>query len=86
MTNKDILETQIMKAAESLGESTIEHIRKILIQHDAGIIEGTFEAMQRVIKAEREACAQLCEDMGMEDFGTLAIAAAIRARTPKEKP
>jgi hypothetical protein len=29
---------------------------------------------------EREACAKLCEDMGIEDYGTLAIAAAIRLR------
>ena len=28
--------------------------------------------------ARREACAELCEQMGMNGYGTLAIAAAIR--------
>ena len=31
-------------------------------------------------EAEREACAQLVEKMGIDGYGTLAIAAAIRAR------
>ena len=33
-----------------------------------------------VAAAEREACAKVCEDMGIEGYGTLAIAASIRAR------
>jgi len=32
------------------------------------------------VLAEREACAKVCEDMGIEGYGTLAIAASIRAR------
>lgn len=35
-----------------------------------------------LIKQEREACALLCETMGAEGYGTLAIAAAIRQREP----
>ena len=42
------------------------------------------EQLQRfanlVAAAEREACAKLCEQMGVEGYGTLFIAAAIRAR------
>ena len=33
-----------------------------------------------VAVAEREACAKLTEQMGIEGYGTLAIAVAIRAR------
>jgi hypothetical protein len=33
-----------------------------------------------VIESEREACAQLTEQMGIDGYGTLAIAVAIRAR------
>jgi len=33
-----------------------------------------------VAAAEREACAKVCEELGMQDYGTLAIAVAIRAR------
>ena len=33
-----------------------------------------------VAAAERKACAKLVEQMGIEGYGTLAIAAAIRAR------
>jgi hypothetical protein len=33
-----------------------------------------------IAAAEREACAKVCEELGMQDYGTLAIAAAIRAR------
>ena len=35
---------------------------------------------QLLLKQEREACALLCETMGAKGYGTLAIAAAIRAR------
>jgi protein-disulfide isomerase-like protein with CxxC motif len=52
-------------------------IGQILKKHDAAIIEGSLEALA----AEREACAALCERMGAEGFGTLAIAAAIRSRS-----
>lgn len=35
------------------------------------------------VLTEREACARLCEDMGAQGYGTLAIAAAIRKRSEK---
>ena len=37
--------------------------------------------VQKAVEAEREACALKCEHMGIEGFGTLAIAASIRARS-----
>lgn len=40
----------------------------------------TCVAVRGAVKAEREACALLVEQMGIEGYGTLAIAAAIRAR------
>ena len=42
------------------------------VSYDAGNRVGQIK--------EREACALLVEQMGMEGYGTLAIAAAIRAR------
>lgn len=36
--------------------------------------------VQKAVEDEREACAIRCEHMGIEGYGTLAIAAAIRAR------
>ena len=36
-----------------------------------------------VIAAEREACAQMCEQAGIEGYGTLAAAAMVRARGEK---
>lgn len=37
--------------------------------------------LEAAVKVEREACAQLTEQLGIEGYGTLAIAAAIRARS-----
>ncbi len=39
-----------------------------------------------VVKADREDIALLVEQMGIEGYGTLAIAAAIRAGNSPEKP
>ena len=36
-----------------------------------------------VVAAEREACAQMVERMGMKGYGTLGIAVSIRDRTRK---
>jgi len=36
-----------------------------------------------VAAAERDACAAMCEQLGVEGYGTLAIAAAIRQRGSK---
>ena len=40
-------------------------------------------AKAAVAAADLEACAKLVEQMGMEGYGTLAIAASIRARGEK---
>lgn len=37
--------------------------------------------VNKLLEEEREVIAQLVEQMGMDDYGTLAIAAAIRKRT-----
>ena len=42
--------------------------------------EFVLDFIQAAVATEREACARLVEDMGIEGYGTLAIAAAIRAR------
>lgn len=36
-----------------------------------------------VAAAERDACAAMCEQLGVEGYGTLAIAAAIRQKGSK---
>jgi hypothetical protein len=45
------------------------------------------EAVKRfavlVAAAEREACAQMCEQAGIDGYGTLAAAAMIRSRGEK---
>jgi hypothetical protein len=47
---------------------------------------GKYVVLQRfaalVAAAEREECASLIEKMGMEDYGTLAIAVAVRKNAP----
>lgn len=40
-------------------------------------------AWDEATKAEREACAKVCEQAGVEGYGTLAAAAMIRAREEK---
>jgi hypothetical protein len=48
--------------------------------------EEDIERFVKLVRAdEREACAKLCEDLGIEKFCTLYIAAAIRARGNHEQ-
>jgi len=49
-----------------------EHLQKKTISYDEAHYVGQIK--------EREACAVLVEQMGIEGYGTLMIAAAIRAR------
>lgn len=42
--------------------------------------EFVLDLAQASTATEREACARLVEEMGIKGYGTLAIAAAIRAR------
>ena len=41
------------------------------------------EYERSIVAAEREACAKVCEQAGIEGYGTLAAAAMIRARGEK---
>lgn len=43
------------------------------------IFSPHFAAAETARQLQRESDAKLCEDMGIEGYGTLAIAAAIRA-------
>lgn len=40
----------------------------------------TGDQLLAAVLAEREACARVCENMGIDGYGTLAIANFIRAR------
>lgn len=40
-------------------------------------------AIREAVQREREACAKVCEQAGIEGYGTLAAAAMIRARGEK---
>ncbi len=42
--------------------------------------------VREAVEAEREACAKVCEQAGIDGFGTLAAAINIRARGSSEKP
>ena len=48
-----------------------------------GVFIANSDDLGRLIAAEREAVASFVEQMGIEGYGTLAIAAAIRARGSK---
>ena len=52
-----------------------------LIEENGLTLHGDIEHFAHLVAAaEREACAKLVEQMGIEGYGTLAIAASIRAR------
>lgn len=54
-----------------------------LLKEEVGFAERgytTSSPTRDAVAAEREACAQLCENMGIEGYGTIAIGVAIRAR------
>lgn len=62
-----------------------EFINNCFIPTDDGM-DGDHASLiqfaQLVRDQEREACSLLCETMGAEGYGTLAIAAAMRERKP----
>ena len=72
-----------------MNEESKTELQKLLMQMyekgandaEAALKEAMEYGIDIAIKAEREACAKLCEFMGIEGYGTLAIAAAIRGRT-----
>ena len=59
-----------------------EQIAKLteMLEIQQKLHETAIDMLKPAIEAEREACAKLCEEMGIEEYGTLAIAAAIRKR------
>ena len=68
-------------AALAMIETPIEMIKAIMLKHELAVIEvmrELHEAKEAAVRAEREACAKVCED----DFGNgaLNLADAIRAR------
>lgn len=49
--------------------------------HPWGATDADLECFAALVAAqERERCAQICENMGMQGYGTLAIAATIRTK------
>ena len=71
---------RLREFAHELGENVLWLIEQVLVKHNMAILEGSKEAMDDAVKVERSAVADLVEQMGIEGYGTLAIAAAIRAR------
>ena len=61
--------------------------RAAIWRHEAYKIGGTplpwdvDEALQKAVLAEREACAQLCDDIWQEDGTAMQCRDAIRSRT-----
>jgi len=55
-----------------------------LIEDNGLNLHGDIEHFAYLVAdAEREACAKVCEQAGIEGYGTLAAAAMIRARGEK---
>ena len=56
----------------------------IIIFEDASLTTDDLAPFAALVaSAERDACAAMCEQLGVEGYGTLAIAAAIRQRGSK---
>jgi H2-forming N5,N10-methylenetetrahydromethanopterin dehydrogenase-like enzyme len=71
---------KLRAAAEHLGENVLWLIKQVLLKHDMAVIEASKEAIDDAVAAEREACALLVEQAGIDGYGTLAAAALIRRR------
>lgn len=71
---------RLREFAHELGENVLWLIEQVLVKYNMAVLEGSKEAMDDAVKVERSAVADLVEQMGIEGYGTLAIAAAIRAR------
>ena len=68
-------------AALAMIEKPIEMIKAIMLKHELAVIEvmrELHESREAAIRAEREACAKLCED-GIVKGGEVFVA-KIRAR------
>jgi DNA-binding protein H-NS len=72
-------------AAMAMIEKPIEMIKAIMLKHELAVIEvmrELHESREAAVRAEREACAKLCEEAGtVEQWDGLSEAAdRIRAR------
>ena len=72
-------------AAMAMIEKPIEMIKAIMLKHELAVIEvmrELHESREAAVRAEREACAKLCEQLGALNTATPQnIAASIRARS-----
>ena len=59
------------------GESELDRTLQV---GEYPVGENVFKFVALVAAAEREACAQTCEQAGIDGYGTLAAAALIRKR------
>ena len=72
---------KIKAAATAMIETPMDMIRAILLKHEQAVIEvmcELHESREAAVRAEREACARLCED-GIIKGGEV-FAAKIRSR------
>ena len=73
-------------AAMAMIEKPIEMIKAIMLKHELAVIEvmrELHESREAAVRAEREACAKVCEDLSdslSDGYYTPIFAAAIRAR------
>ena len=72
-------------AALAMIEKPIEMIKAIMLKHELAVIEvmrELHESREAAVRAEREACAKLCEEyaIGLERNYSEIIADKIRAR------
>jgi putative heme iron utilization protein len=72
-------------AAMAMIEKPIEMIKAIMLKHELAVIEvmrELHESREAAVRAEREACAKLCEEyaIGLERNYSEIIADKIRAR------
>jgi len=87
--NLNTAEGQAMSDKEKVAQWMIQHgyatghgdtIEDLLNELSWQIVDSCATSMKIGINNERKACALLIEQMGIEEYGTLAIAAAVRAR------
>ena len=74
-------------AAMAMIETPMELIKAIILKHELAVIEvmrELHESLEVAVRAEREACAKVVEDMDVQH--PKHIAAAIRARGTQGKP
>lgn len=76
---------KIKAAANAMIETPMDMIRAILLKHEQAVIEvmcELHESREAAVRAEREACAAICDSFQARDVGMqpAECAGAIRAR------